>query len=83
MIFGTTILLKHGHHVSDLEKMNSAPTSLVEFLQTLLTGTSIEVNNPSQRVQRLTASFSQDVVYAVTCGKVKPTKHIVLPFAIK
>lgn len=34
-------------------------------------------------MQRLTASFSQDLVYAVTCGKVKLTKHIVLPFAVK
>ncbi|KAL1262233.1 hypothetical protein QQF64_007498 [Cirrhinus molitorella] len=70
-------------HASDLEMMNSTPTSLVEFLQTLLTGSSKVGNNPSQRVQRLTASFSQDLVYAVTCGKVKPTKHIVLPFAVK
>ncbi len=63
--------------------MNSTPTSLVEFLQTLLTGSSKVGNNPSQMVQRLTASFSQDLVYAVTCNKVKPTKHIVLPFAVK
>ncbi|XP_033475188.1 uncharacterized protein LOC117252428 [Epinephelus lanceolatus] len=70
-------------HVSDLEKMNCAPASLVVFLQTLLAGTSRVGNSPSKRVQRLTASFSQDLVYAVTCGKVKPTKHIVLPFAVK
>lgn len=72
-------IISHIH----LEMMNSTHTSLVEFLQTLLTGSSKVGNNPSQRVQRLTASFSQDLVYAVTCGKVKPTKHIVLPFAVK
>lgn len=63
--------------------MNSAPTSLVEFLYTILRGTSIVGNNESQSMQRLTASFSQDLVYAVTCGKVKPAKHIVLHFAVK
>lgn len=71
-------------HVSDLEKMNKdVPKSLVKFLQTLLTGASTESNNPSQKVQRLTASFSQDLMYAVTSGRVQPTKHIVLPFAVK
>lgn len=36
-------------HVSDLQMMNSTPTSLVEFLQTLLTGSSKVGNNPSQK----------------------------------
>ncbi len=35
-------------HASDLEMMNSTPTSLVEFLQTLLTGSSKVGNNPSR-----------------------------------
>ena len=34
-------------------------------------------------MQRLTASFGQDLVYAVTSGKVKPTKHVLLPVAVK
>lgn len=70
-------------HASDLEMMNSTPTSLVEFLQTLLIGSSKVGNNSYQRVQMLTASFSQGLVYAVTCGQIKPTKHTVLPFAVK
>ena len=67
-------------HVSDLERMNFIPKSKV-FFRTLLTGRSIS-GNPSQRVRRLTTSFSQDLVY-VTHGKVKPAKNIVLPFGVR
>ena len=35
------------------------------------------------RVCRLATSFGQDFVYAVTHGKEKPPKHILLPFAVK
>ncbi len=70
-------------YVSDLEKMNSDPKSLVEILQTLLTGTSTESDNPSQRVQRPTSSFSQDLVYAITSGRVKLIEYIMLPFSVK
>lgn len=58
------------------------PTSVTRFLHTLLTGTT-DCSNPSDRVQRLCSSFAQDLVYAITNGKVKPTKHITLPFAVK
>ena len=58
------------------------PTSMTRFLHTLLTGTT-DCSNPSDRVQRLCSSFAQDLVYAITNGKVKPTKHITLPFAVK
>ena len=37
----------------------------------------------SKRVQRLVSSFGQDMVYAITYGKTKPPKHIILLFAIK
>ncbi|KAK5896810.1 hypothetical protein CesoFtcFv8_009932 [Champsocephalus esox] len=52
------------------------------FLHTLLTG-STDCTQPSQRVQRLCNYFGQDLVYVITCGKTKPTKHIILPFAVK
>ena len=39
--------------------------------------------NPSQRVQRLTQSFSQDIIYAVICGKQKTPKHVLLSYAVK
>ncbi|KAG1684003.1 Serine/threonine-protein kinase NIM1 [Nymphon striatum] len=38
---------------------------------------------PSKRVQRITISFNQDVVYAVTNGLEKTPKHVLLPYAIK
>ncbi|KAG1682044.1 hypothetical protein GQR58_011368 [Nymphon striatum] len=38
---------------------------------------------PSERVQRITISFNQDVVYAVTNGLEKTPKHVLLPYAIK
>ena len=34
-------------------------------------------------MHRLADSFGQDFVYAITCGKTKPVKHIVLPFAVR
>uniref|UniRef100_UPI00358FD6F1 uncharacterized protein isoform X1 n=1 Tax=Myxine glutinosa TaxID=7769 RepID=UPI00358FD6F1 len=58
------------------------PETLTQFLQTLLSGDS-ECTNPSDRVQRLVSSYGSDLVFAVTCGKIKPPKHILLPFAIK
>lgn len=56
-----------------------------ELLRTLLT--SILTGDPnkkaSQRVEWLLESFSQDLVYGVTCGRVKPPKHILLPTVVK
>ena len=36
----------------------------------------------SQRVKMLIQSFSQDIIYGVTCGKHKPPKHLLLPYAV-
>lgn len=58
------------------------PTSVTRFLYTLLTGTT-DLSSPSDRIQRLCTSFSHDFVYAITNGKVKPAKHVTLPFAVK
>lgn len=58
------------------------PESLLRFLCTLLTGFD-EREDATSRVQRLVDSFGQDIVYAVTCGKTKPPKHVVLPFSVK
>ncbi|KAG1698120.1 Zinc finger protein 233 [Nymphon striatum] len=38
---------------------------------------------PSERVQRITISFNQDVVYVVTNGLEKTPKHVLLPYTIK
>jgi len=56
--------------------------ALAVFFYTLLTGEN-ECSSPPERVQRLTSSLGQDIVYAVTNGKVKPPKHILLPYAVK
>ena len=58
------------------------PETVTGFLRTLLTGEH-ECVNPSERVQRLAISFGSDLVFAVTCGRTKPPKHILLPFAVK
>ena len=59
----------------------TAPTLLRTFLQSLLTGKF--TGKGSTRVRRLTASFSQDMVYAVSRGRVKTPKCILLPYTIK
>lgn len=71
------------YHPSDVEKESFiAPEYLRWFLISLLTGDP-EHKHPSRRVTMLMESFSQDVVYAVTCGIQKPPKHIQLPYMIK
>ena len=66
-------------------KSDAIPESLSYFLRILLTGSTDPDNTDSatQRVQRLMQSFSQDLVHAVTRGKVKPPKHIALSFSVK
>ena len=56
------------------------PESITQFLQTLLSG---NCNSPSERVKRLVTSFGSDLVFAVTHGRIKPPKHVLLPFAVK
>lgn len=70
-------------HTSEEEQANDLiPPSVNQFLYTLLTG-STNCVHPSERVQRLANSFGQDWVYAITCGRIKPLKHVILPFAVK
>ena len=42
-----------------------------------------DVSNPSQRIVNLVCSFSQDIVYAVTCGNSKPPKQVLLSYGVK
>ena len=58
------------------------PESVKIFLYYLLTGTG-DHSQACERVKRLVHSFAQDLVYAVTRARVKPPKHIFLPFAVK
>ena len=54
-------------------------------LTRLLTGTITgdPVPPPTLRVQSLVKSFSQDIVYAVTNGKIKPPKQVLLSYGVK
>ena len=61
---------------------NVIPAAVTKFLHTLLTG-ECECQTPSERAQRLATSFGSDLVFAVTSGKTKPPKHILLSNAVK
>ena len=61
------------------------PEDVKLFLVTLLTGSSsYKPNDPCQeKDQRLVNSFGQDWIFAVTNGRQKPPKDILLPYAVK
>ena len=56
------------------------PESLRRLLMSVLTA---DASNPSQRIMNLVCSFSQDIIYAVTCGKTKPPKQVLLSYGVK
>lgn len=58
------------------------PEHLQRFFLGLLTGNP-KNEEPSNRVITLVQSFSQDIIYAVSCGQQKPPKHVLLPYAVK
>ena len=72
------------YHTSDASSdVNlSIPPQLERFLIGLLTGDP-KVKSPAHRISTLVQLISQDIIYAVTCGKHKPTKHLLLPYAVK
>lgn len=41
------------------------------------------MNKTTTKVDLLTESFSQDLIYAVTCGQHKPPKHVLLAYGVK
>ena len=51
------------------------------FLQKLLRGKCTDIASP--RVSHLKFSFPQDLIYAMTHGKIKTPKSILFPYAIK
>jgi hypothetical protein len=57
------------------------PPSVEEFFLTVLCGE--KRADPSDRVKRLSVSFSQDLINDVTRGKIKMPEHVLLPHAIK
>ena len=60
------------------------PEELSAFLCTLLTGNRDSTEGECcHRVQRLMKSFSQDLIFGVTKGRIRQPKHILLPYAVK
>ena len=59
----------------------SVPEVLYRFLMGLLTSNPV-MKNPSPRVEMLVQSFNQDIIYAVTCRKTKPPRHILLSYGV-
>lgn len=62
--------------------MLSVPDKLTCFLLGILTGDA-ENKKPSGQVEIMMESFRQDIIYAASCGKQKPPKHILLAYAVK
>ena len=58
------------------EERFHVPECLTRILTGIITGD--PVPPPTVRLQSLVKSFSQDIVYAVTNGKVKPPKQVLL-----
>jgi hypothetical protein len=68
-------------HPSDLDIQSfSVPEYLNGFLLGLLT---TDVAHPSKRVKNFVSSFSQDIVYAATCGQTKPPKQVLISYGVK
>ena len=55
---------------------------LRRFLMGLITSDPV-MKNPTPRAKMLVESFRQDIISAVTCGKTKPPKHILLSYGVK
>ena len=71
------------YHPSHLNKKSFVvPAGLTRFLTGLLAGHP-EQKCTSQRIQTLTDSISQDIIYAVSGGQHKPPKHILLSYGVK
>ena len=51
------------------------------FFKNILTGSFTNENSP--RVSRFMLSYSQDIIYAVSCCKIKTPKYLILSQTIK
>lgn len=61
---------------------NIVPPEIIKFFAMIIAGGKAG-DAVTQKVKRIAQSFSSDLVFAVTNGKMKPSKHIVLAFGIK
>ena len=58
------------------------PELLEDFYKYLLCGANQRLGNTARNERRV-SSFSQDAIYAMSNGKVKPSKHLTLGMAMK
>ena len=66
--------------------LNGEPFPVPEYLSRLLMGlltSDPDIINPSHRVMTLVGSFSQDIIYATTCGQTKPPKQLLISYGVK
>ena len=71
---------------SDLtENAVNIPEVVKKVLYTLMTGSTnvSEMESCSPRTHRLILSLGQDLIFAVSGGRQRPPKHILLPYAVK
>ena len=71
---------------SDLtENAVNIPEVVKKFLYTLMTGSTnvSEMESCSPRTHRLMLSLGQDLIFAVSGGRQRTPKHILLPYAVK
>lgn len=61
---------------------SNIPEPLTMLYKVLLTGDP-NCDDQTERVSKLSTSVAQDLVYAVTNGKEKTAKHVLLPNAVK
>ena len=70
-------------HPSELDdNYVTIPHPLRLFLHCLLSG-ECDTTAGSSRTHRLVSSVAQDIIYKVTSGRVRPAKHVLLPWAVK
>ena len=58
------------------------PPDLKQFVVCLLSG-QLNPTKITKRLQWLVGSFVQDIIYAVSNGNQKPSKHLLLAYAVK
>ena len=56
------------------------PETLIQFLRVLYTGSSAPA---SEKVERLIKSAADDMIYAISHGRIKPSKHVCLALGMK
>ena len=82
LFFISSVVREWPHTPSSLAGNNvNIPAMLNQFLVCILCG-ELKPKSIPNRIKWLIQSFAQDLIYAVSCGKQKASKHILLAYAI-